>query len=76
MSKENFEITAGGPPGLTPETQKVDEEERRLSVRGKHISTVDDVFGEIVDGGPNYRAVCALPQGESHSTDIPFRSGG
>ncbi len=30
---------------------------RRLSVTGRRISVVDDVFGQIVEGGPNYRNV-------------------
>lgn len=32
-------------------------QERRFSAQGHPISTVDDVFGEIVEDGPNYRAV-------------------
>lgn len=32
-------------------------EGRRYSAEGHRVSVVDDVFGEIVDGGPNYRAV-------------------
>jgi hypothetical protein len=35
----------------------VDESGRRLSVTGRRVSIVDDVFGEIVEGGPNYRNV-------------------
>lgn len=31
--------------------------ERRMSAQGRRISTVDDIFGEIKEGGPNYRNV-------------------
>ncbi|KAJ9654355.1 hypothetical protein H2198_006586 [Neophaeococcomyces mojaviensis] len=31
--------------------------ERRLSAQGRRISVVDDIFGEIKEGGPNYRNV-------------------
>ena len=31
--------------------------ERRLSVQGRRISVVDDIFGEIKEDGPNYRNV-------------------
>lgn len=31
--------------------------ERRLSAQGRKISVVDDIFGEIKEGGPNYRNV-------------------
>jgi hypothetical protein len=31
--------------------------ERRLSASGRRISVVDDVFGDIQEGGPNYRDV-------------------
>lgn len=41
-----------------PHYFNVDESGRRLSVTGRRVSTVDDVFGEIVEGGPNYRNVC------------------
>lgn len=34
-----------------------DVRERRLSASGRRISVVDDVFGDIVEGGPNYRDV-------------------
>ena len=40
----------------------VDTSGRRLSVLGRRVSVVDDVFGEIVEGGPNYRNV-GLSQG-------------
>lgn len=33
---------------------------RRYSAQGRRISTVDDVFGEIKEGGPNYRDVSPL----------------
>jgi hypothetical protein len=38
-------------------------EGRRVSLTdGRRVSVVDDVFGEIVEGGPNYRSVslCSL----------------
>lgn len=31
--------------------------EKRMSVQGRRISVVDNVFGEIKNGGPNYRNV-------------------
>lgn len=34
--------------------------ERRMSASGRRISTVDAVFGEIVEGGPDYRSVSIL----------------
>ncbi|RMZ77874.1 hypothetical protein DV738_g4192, partial [Chaetothyriales sp. CBS 135597] len=40
-----------------PEDGGREEAPRRLSVTGRRISVVDDVFGEIVEGGPNYRSV-------------------
>jgi hypothetical protein len=38
-------------------SKSVDEDGRRLSTYGRRVSVVDDVFGEIVEGGPNYRNV-------------------
>lgn len=32
----------------------VDDSGRRLSASGRRVSTVDDVFGEIVEGGEQY----------------------
>lgn len=37
--------------------EKVPPGERRLSLEGRRISVVDDIFGEIKEGGPNYRNV-------------------
>ena len=37
--------------------QVVPPGERRMSAQGRHISVVDDIFGEIREGGPNYRNV-------------------
>lgn len=34
--------------------------ERRMSAQGRRISTVDDIFGEIKEGGPNYRNVSSF----------------
>lgn len=31
--------------------------ERRMSAQGRRVSVVDDIFGEIKEGGPNYRNV-------------------
>lgn len=31
--------------------------DRRMSAQGRRISVVDDIFGEIKEGGPNYRNV-------------------
>lgn len=39
--------------------------ERRMSQQGRRISVVDDIFGEIKEGGPNYRNV-------SYSKDSSF----
>lgn len=33
------------------------DDNRRVSVTGRRVSLVDDVFGQIVEGGPNYRNV-------------------
>lgn len=44
---------------LRPE-QYDDEKGRRFSgydPQGRRVSVVDDVFGEIKEGGPNYRSV-------------------
>jgi hypothetical protein len=55
----------------------VDESGRRLSVTGRRVSIVDDVFGEIVEGGPNYRNVSVSHTAYRLSqTDNPFRSAG
>ena len=35
--------------------------ERRMSAQGRRISVVDDIFGEIKEGGPNYRNVSQSP---------------
>ncbi|RMD43217.1 hypothetical protein DV735_g1972, partial [Chaetothyriales sp. CBS 134920] len=43
-----------------PEDGGRDAAPRRLSVTGRRISIVDDVFGEIVEGGPNYRSVVLM----------------
>lgn len=32
--------------------------QRRMSLQGRRISVVDDIFGEIKEDGPNYRNVC------------------
>lgn len=37
--------------------QVIPPSERRLSAQGRRISVVDDIFGEIKEGGPNYRNV-------------------
>lgn len=37
--------------------QIVPPSERRMSAQGRRISVVDDIFGEIKEGGPNYRNV-------------------
>lgn len=31
--------------------------DRRMSAQGRRVSVVDDIFGEIKEGGPNYRNV-------------------
>lgn len=35
------------------------EDQRRFSASGRRISITDAVFGDIVEGGPNYRDVCS-----------------
>lgn len=40
--------------------QVVSPQERRMSAQGRRISVVDDIFGEIKEGGPNYRNVSNL----------------
>lgn len=47
--------------------QVVPEGERRTSVQGRRVSVVDDIFGEIKEGGPNYRNVDA-PTHQSRTT--------
>ncbi|KAK5079396.1 hypothetical protein LTR51_001593 [Lithohypha guttulata] len=37
--------------------QIVPPNERRMSAQGRRVSVVDDIFGEIKEGGPNYRNV-------------------
>lgn len=37
--------------------QVISPQERRMSAQGRRISVVDDIFGEIKEGGPNYRNV-------------------
>lgn len=32
-------------------------DQRRMSSQGRRISVMDDIFGEIKEGGPNYRNV-------------------
>ncbi|KAK5940455.1 hypothetical protein PMZ80_006870 [Knufia obscura] len=46
---------AGDRKGSIYETYSPDN--RRTSVQGRRISAVDDIFGEIKEGGPNYRNV-------------------
>lgn len=41
-------------------SNSIDPGGRRLSVLGRRISIVDDVFREIVEGDPNYRNVHIL----------------
>lgn len=54
-------VEDGGPPQREGHRgsiyQVVPPSERRLSLQGRRISVVDDVFGEIKEGGPNYRNV-------------------
>lgn len=40
--------------------QVIPPSERRMSAQGRRISVVDDIFGEIKEGGPNYRNVSPL----------------
>ncbi|RMZ82780.1 hypothetical protein DV738_g1499, partial [Chaetothyriales sp. CBS 135597] len=54
MSKEKADHVDFVPPEDGP---RGDVPGRRLSVTGRRVSVVDDVFGEIVEGGPNYRSV-------------------
>lgn len=44
--------------------------ERRMSAQGRRISVVDDIFGEIKEGGPNYRNVTSPNQYLCHGTKI------
>ena len=37
--------------------QTIPPNERRMSAQGRRVSVVDDIFGEIKEGGPNYRNV-------------------
>lgn len=47
--------------------------ERRMSLHGRRISMVDDIFGEIKEGGPNYRNVSGQPP--QTNADIQSRPG-
>ena len=49
--------------------------ERRLSAQGRRISVVDDIFGEIKEGGPNYRNVNRPKHRHCRGTDL-LRSDG
>ena len=69
MSKEKVEH-------LEHRSYSVDESGRRLSVTGRRVSVVDDVFGEIVEGGPNYRNVGISQDTISHKLTIFARSVG
>ena len=48
-------VAANGKRGSIYQT--VPPGERRESVQGRRISVYDDIFGEIKEGGPNYRNV-------------------
>ena len=56
--------------------QVVPAGERRMSAQGRRISVVDDIFGEIKEGGPNYRNVNILPQWNCTRTDLLRRLDG
>lgn len=45
----------------TQTRQEGQVEERRFSASGRRISITDAVFGDIVEGGPNYRDVGNIP---------------
>lgn len=53
-------------------------EERRFSASGRRISITDAVFGDIVEGGPNYRDVwnSSSPTFTVVGIDIACRSAG
>ena len=54
----------------------VDDSGRRLSVTGRRVSVVDDVFGELVEGGPNYRNVGLSQDVILQQLTVPDRSVG
>jgi len=55
--------------------QSVPPAERRMSAQGRRISVVDDIFGEIKEGGPNYRNVSCSKHRPCRGTDF-LRSDG
>lgn len=55
--------------------QMVPPTERRMSAQGRRISVVDDIFGEIKEGGPNYRNVSCPKYRPCRGTDL-LRSAG
>lgn len=55
--------------------QVVPPSERRLSAQGRRVSVVDDIFGEIKEGGPNYRNVNHPEHRPCRGTNL-FRSDG
>jgi hypothetical protein len=57
MDEKNIEQVDGAAAQNEYRSYSVDGARRRLSVLGRRVSVVDDVFGEIVEGGPNYRDV-------------------
>ena len=58
-TKEFGDLNAAPPPGSRRDSYMAPDG-RRYSAQGRRISTVDDVFGEIKEGGPNYRDVSPL----------------
>lgn len=56
--------------------QIIPPSERRMSAQGRRISVVDDVFGEIKEGGPNYRNVNSPPKLQARQSTDSSRSGG
>ena len=57
MEKFNDSSSTQPKVAFVEESNTVDESDQWLSSSGYPVSTVDDVFGEISEGGPNYRAV-------------------
>ncbi|KIW91460.1 uncharacterized protein Z519_08356 [Cladophialophora bantiana CBS 173.52] len=54
MNNEKIDDKSVGAQENEYRSYSVDETGRRLSVTGRRVSIVDDVFGETVEGGPNY----------------------
>lgn len=73
IGTNGYEVDAKGRRFSLQQGQYTDEKGRRFSGyddAGRRISVVDDVFGEIKEGGPNYRDVCVLLRAVNTYADL------